>query len=80
MLRVQFLASLGGLGIQCCCQLWCRLQTQLGSHVAASLPKAGSYSSIRPLAWEHQYAAGAALEEAKRQKKKKPKKNKTQTY
>ena len=29
-----------------------------------------------PLAWESPYAAGAALEKAKRQKKKKPKKQK----
>ena len=29
---------------------------------------------IRPLAWEPPYAAGAALEKAKRQKKKKKKK------
>ena len=36
--------------------LWCRL-------VAAA--------PIRPLAWEPTYAAGAALEKAKRQKKKK---------
>ena len=42
--------------------LWCRL-------VATAL--------IRPLAWEPPYAAGAALEKAKRQKKKElPKKKK----
>ena len=41
--------------------LWCRL--------AATAP-------IGPLAWEPPYAAGAALEKAKRQKKKKERKEK----
>ena len=31
------LASLNGLGIQCCCELWCRLQTWLGSHVTVAV-------------------------------------------
>ena len=58
-LRVRSLALLSGLGIQCCCELWCRL--------VATAP-------IRPLAWEPPYAAGAALEMAKRQKKEKKEK------
>ena len=36
-MRVQFLASLSGLRIQCCCELWCRLQTQLGSHFVVAM-------------------------------------------
>ena len=36
-LRVQSQASLSGLRIQCCRELWCRLQTWLGSRVAVAL-------------------------------------------
>ena len=36
-LRVQSLASLSGLRIQCCPELWCRSQTQLGSDVAVAV-------------------------------------------
>ena len=52
--QVQALASLRGLRVQGCCELWCR-------PVATAL--------IRPLAWESPHAAGAALEIAKRPKK-----------
>ena len=57
--QVQSLASLSGLRIRRCCELWCRSQTQLGSRVAVAW--AVSTALIRPLAWE-----GEAL---KRQKK-----------
>ena len=50
--RVRTLASLSGLRIQHCCELWCRS--------AAAVPSG-------PLAWEPPYAEGAALEKAKRQ-------------
>ena len=30
-MQVPFLASISGLRIQRCCELWCGLQTQLGS-------------------------------------------------
>ena len=52
-MRVQSLASLSRLGIQCGHELWrwCRL--------AAATP-------IRPLAWELPYAAGAALKRKKK--------------
>ena len=65
-LQVRSLALLSGLRLWHCCELWCRLQTWLRSRVAVAL--------LRPLAWEPPYAAGAALEKAKRQKKKKKKK------
>ena len=42
---VQFLASFNGLRFRCCCELWCRLQTWLGSLVAVALAQAGGYSS-----------------------------------
>ena len=44
-LWVQSLALLSVLRIQCCCELWCRLQTRLGSCVAVAVVKAGGYSS-----------------------------------
>ena len=36
-LQVQSLASLSGLRIWHCCELWCRLQARLGSGVAVAL-------------------------------------------
>ena len=44
-LRVGSLALLSGLKIWHCQELWHRLQTRLGSHVAVALAKAGSYGS-----------------------------------
>ena len=45
-MQVQSLASINGLQIGRCCELWCRL--------VATAP-------IRPLAWEPPYATGVAL-------------------
>ena len=42
---VQSLASLSGLMIQCCHELWCRSQTRPGSGVAVTVAQASSYSS-----------------------------------
>ena len=42
---VRSLASLSGSGIQRCCELWCRSQTQLGSHIAVAAMWASGYSS-----------------------------------
>ena len=44
-LRVPSLASLSGLGIRPCCELWYRSWTQLGSDVAVAVVEAGSCSS-----------------------------------
>ena len=44
-LQVQSPALLSGLGIQPCCELWCRLQMQLRSRVVVALVQAGSSSS-----------------------------------
>ena len=44
-MQVCSLASLGGLRIPCCHELWCRLQTQLRSCVAVAVVWAGSSSS-----------------------------------
>ena len=50
---VQFLASLSGLRIQHCCELWYR---------------PGTIAPIQPLAWELPYAVGAALKRPKKKK------------
>ena len=43
--QVRSLASLSGLRIQHCCNLWRTSQTQLGSQVAVAVALAGGYSS-----------------------------------
>ena len=43
--QVRSLVLLSGLRIQCCCELWYRLQTWFGSHVAVAVVQAGRYSS-----------------------------------
>uniref|UniRef100_A0A8D1HXE7 Uncharacterized protein n=1 Tax=Sus scrofa TaxID=9823 RepID=A0A8D1HXE7_PIG len=35
--QVRSLALLSGLRIQCCCELWCRLQMWLGAHIAVAV-------------------------------------------
>ena len=52
-LRVRSLASLSGLRIQHCRELWCR---------------PAAVALIRPLAWEPPYAAGVALKRQKKTK------------
>ena len=64
-LWVRSLASLSGLKIQRCHELWCRLLVWLRSGIAVAVAGA---APIGPLAWEPPYATGAAL---KRQKTKK---------
>ena len=44
-LRVRSLASLIGLRIRHCCELWCRSQMRLRSRVAVALAWASGYSS-----------------------------------
>ena len=67
--RVRSLASLCGLRIKHCRELWCRLQTRLGSGVAVALAKAGATILIRPQAWEPPYALGAVLKRQQQQPK-----------
>ena len=62
-LQVPSLASLSGLRIQRCHELWCRLQMRLGSGIAVAL--------IGPLAWEPPYAMGVALKKTKDKKQNK---------
>ena len=44
-MQVRSPASLSGLRIHCCPELWCRSQTQLGSGVSVAVVSAGGYSS-----------------------------------
>jgi len=44
-IQVRSLASLIGLRIQHCHEMWCRSQMQLGSCIAVAMAQAGSYSS-----------------------------------
>ena len=63
-LRVQSLASLSGLRIWRCHELWHRSQTRHGSHVAAAVVvvcRLAATAPIQPLAWEPPHAMGAAL-------------------
>jgi len=69
-LQVQSLALLSGLRIRRCRELWCRLQTWLGLRCCGSGVGWRGTAPIQPLAWEPPYAAGAAQDMTKRQKKK----------
>ena len=64
---------LSGLRIWHCHELWCRLQVQLRSGVAAQICGCGVGRRLQlqldPLAWEPPYASGVALEKAKSKKK-----------
>ena len=59
--HVPSLASLSGLRIQHCHELWYRLQTQLGSGIGCYLQL-----PFDPLAWEPPYDIGAALKKTKK--------------
>ena len=66
-MRVRSLASLSGLGIQRCHELWCRSQMWwLGSRVAVAV---AAVASIQPLAWELPYAVGVVLKSKKKKKR-----------
>ena len=67
-LQVRSLALLSELRIRRCRELWCRLQTRLGSGVAVAVARA---ALIRPLAWKPPHAAAEALKGQKTKKKKK---------
>ena len=69
-MQVRSLASLSGLRILHCRELWYRLQIQLcSSDLALLWCRPVATAPIRPLAWEPPYAVGAAEEIAKRQNK-----------
>ena len=70
-MQVHPLASLSRLRIQCCHELWCRLQTRHGSQVAVKWSRLVAGAPVSPLAWELPYAIGAALKTQRTKKKKK---------
>ena len=61
---------------QGCCELWCRSQMQLGSHIALLWLwcRLVATAAIGLLAWEPPYAAGVALKRPKKKKRKEKKK------
>ena len=68
---VRVLASLSGLRIQCRHELWCRLQTWLGSGMLLWLwCRLAAAALIGPLAGESPYTAAVALKRQKEKKKK----------
>ena len=75
---VQSLASLSGLGILHCHELWCRSQTWFGSALLRLWCRPAAVAPIPPLAGEPPYTMCAALKK-KRKKKSKNKQTKKHT-
>ena len=73
---VPSLASLSGSRIQHCLELWCRLQTQLGSCIAMAWQWLATAILIQPLTWEPPYVVSVALKSKKKKKKSKGVKSK----
>ena len=70
-LWVWSLALLSGFRIQCFHELWCRLQTWLGSGVAMAVMKASSYSSNSTPSLGTSICRGCGPKKTKDKKKKK---------
>ena len=64
-------ASLSGLRICCCRELWCRSPTRLGSCIAVAVVRQTAAVPIWLLAWELPYAESVALKRWKKKKKEK---------
>ena len=69
-LRVWPLASLRGLRIQRCRELWCRWQTWLGARLAVALAQAGSYNSNSTHSLGNSICCGCRPEKTTDKKKK----------
>ena len=67
--RVRSLATLSGLRIRCCHELWCRSLMRLGSGAAVVLCRLVATAPTGPLAWEPPLAMGAALEKTGKKKR-----------
>ena len=78
------LDSLSGLRIQCCCELWCRVQMWRGPVLLALWWRLAATALIQPLAWELPYAMVMApkspeiKKERMKEKKKRKKKGKNE--
>ena len=70
--KLRSLASLSGLRIWCCHELWCRLQTRLGSRVAVAVVQAGGYSSDSISSLGTSICRGSGPRKGKKTKKKVP--------
>ena len=73
--QVWSLASLSGLKIQCCPELWCRSQMQHGSGIAVAGAQAGSYSSDMTLNLGTSICRKCSPKKTKRKRKRKKKAN-----
>ena len=60
-MQVQSQASLRGLRIWHCHELWCRSQTQLGSGIAVLGHRLAAVPLIQSLVWEPPYAVSVDL-------------------
>ena len=69
-MKVQSLASLSGSSIQCCRELWCRLQTRLISVIAVAVVWPAAIALIQPLALKLPYAPDALKDQKKKKKSK----------
>ena len=69
-MRVRSLASLSGLRIWRCPELWCRSQMKLRSPLLWMWCRLTAAALIQPLAWELPYALGVALKGKKTKNKK----------
>ena len=72
---VQFLASLSGLRIWCCPELWGRSQTRLRSHVAVAVVEASSCSSDWTLSLGTSIRLGCGPKDKKRKEKERKEKD-----
>ena len=73
------LASLGGVRIQCCCELWCRSLMPLRSGVAVAVAVAGSCSSHLTLTLGTSTCLGCGHKKQNKQTNKNKKTNKNLT-
>ena len=74
--RASSLASVSGLRIWRCCELWCRLQVWLGSCIAVAVVWAGSCSSDLTLSLGTSICIRCSPKKKKKKKKKKERKKK----
>ena len=73
-MQIWSMALLNGLRIQCCRELWCRLQTRSDPALLWLQCRPVVIALIWPPAWEPPYSTGVALKSKKKKKKKKKKK------
>ena len=74
--RVRSLVLLSGSRIQCCHEVWCRSQMQLGSSIVVAVAQASGYSSNQSPILGTSIYHRCSPEKTKRQKKASPLQNK----